>query len=254
MSISMNNVSYTAGKTLIVGGVTLSVAPGKVLGLLGPNGSGKSSLLRLICRLRQIDSGVIRLGEHDVVALSRAELARRVAFVEQQSTTETPLTVRDVVQLGRTPHLSFLSSRSAGDDAAVEMALQRVDMSHRSRQMWETLSGGERQRVHIARALAQAPTELLLDEPTNHLDIRHQLEILSLVSRLGTTCIIAMHDLNLAAMFCDSLAVLEKGTIVASGTPQEVLTEELIARVFGVRAYIERSVVHGRYNIQYAVD
>jgi iron complex transport system ATP-binding protein len=136
----------------------------------------------------------------------------------------------------------------------VDIALERVDMSHRAGQLWQTLSGGERQRVHIARALAQTPSELLLDEPTNHLDIQHQLDILSLVSKLGITCIIAMHDLNLAAMFCDSLAVLDKGRIVAAGTPQAVLTEELIARVFGVRAHIERSAVHGRYNIQYAMD
>jgi iron complex transport system ATP-binding protein len=126
-------------------------------------------------------------------------------------------------------------------------------MGHRADQFWHTLSGGERQRVHIARALAQTPSELLLDEPTNHLDIQHQLEILSLVTRLGVTSIIALHDLNLAAMFCDSLAVLQNGKVVAAGAPQDVLTEDLIARVFGVRAHIERSAVHGRYNIQYAM-
>ena len=254
MSISINDVSYSAGGAMIIDGVRLSVTPGKVFGLLGPNGSGKSSLLRLICRLRRVDSGIIRLGDTDVSTAARGTLARRIAFVEQHSTTDAQLTVRDVVRLGRTPHHSLLSPWSAEDDAMIELALQRTDMAHRAGQLWQTLSGGERQRVHIARALAQTPSELLLDEPTNHLDIRHQLEILSLVSRLGTTCIIAMHDLNLAAMFCDSLAVLDKGRVVATGAPQEVLTEELIARVFGVRAHVERSAVHGRYNIQYAVD
>jgi len=254
MSISIDTVSYSAGNTLIIDGITLAVTPGKVLGLLGPNGSGKSSLLRLICRLRRVDSGIITLGGEDVSALSRAALARRVAFVEQQSTTDTLLTVRDVVRLGRTPHRGLLSPWGADDETAVEMALTRVDMVHRAGQLWQTLSGGERQRVHIARALAQSPSELLLDEPTNHLDIQHQLEILSLISKLGTTCIIAMHDLNLAAMFCDSLAVLQKGRVVAAGSPQDVLTEDLIAGVFGVRAHIERSAVHGRYNIQYAMD
>jgi len=113
------------------------------------------------------------------------------------------------------------------------------------------LSGGERQRVHIARALAQTPSELLLDEPTNHLDIQHQLDILGLVSRLDVTSIVALHDLNLAAMFCDSLAVLQKGEVVAAGPPEQVLTEELIERVFGVRAHVQKSAVHGRCNIQY---
>jgi iron complex transport system ATP-binding protein len=251
MSITVDTVSYTAGNTLIVNGVSLSVEKGRVLGLLGPNGSGKSSLLRLICRLRKVQSGVITLGENDVASISRAELARRVAFVEQQSNTDTQLTVLDVVKLGRTPHRGLWANWTADDEFAVEEALLRVDMLERAEQFWQTLSGGERQRVHIARALAQTPSELLLDEPTNHLDIQHQLEILSLVSKLGITSIVALHDLNLAAMFCDSLAVLQKGEVVAAGTPEDVLTEDLIGRVFGVRAHIQKSPVHGRCNIQY---
>ena len=254
MSITVDDVTYAAGNTVIVNGVSISVEKGKVLGLLGPNGSGKSSLLRLICRLRQVRSGIIRLGDDDVSGLSRAALARRIAFVEQQSTTDTQITVRDVVRLGRTPHRGLLSSWGSDDDAAVEEALARVDMAERARQLWQTLSGGERQRVHIARALAQSPSELLLDEPTNHLDIQHQLDILALVAKLGLTSIIALHDLNLAAMFCDHLVVLQKGEVAASGTPEEVLTEDLIARVFGVRAHIERSAVHGRTHIQYRVS
>jgi iron complex transport system ATP-binding protein len=251
MSIAIDNVSYAAGETLIVNGVSLSVPRGGILGLLGPNGSGKSSLLRLICRLRKVKSGVIRLGDDDIASIPRAALARRVAFVEQQSTTDTQLTVRDVVRLGRTPHRGLLSTWNAGDEEAIDEALGRVDMRERAGQLWQTLSGGERQRVHIARALAQAPSELLLDEPTNHLDIQHQLDILSLVSKLGVTSIVALHDLNLAAMFCDSLAVMRQGEIVAAGAPEAVLTEELIEDVFGVRAHIERSAVHGRFNIQY---
>ena len=254
MSINVDEVSFAAGDTVIVNGVSLTVKRGKVLGLLGPNGSGKSSLLRLICRLRKVRSGVIRLGEDDIASLSRAALARRVAFVEQQSTTDTQLTVRDVVRLGRTPHRGLLSSWGAEDDAAVDQALSRTGMRERAGQLWQTLSGGERQRVHIARSLAQAPSELLLDEPTNHLDIQHQLDILSLISKLGITCIVALHDLNLAAMFCDSLAVLQKGEVIASGAPEYVLTEEMIGRVFGVRAHVQKSAVHGRHHIQYVMD
>lgn len=253
MSIAVDKVTYAAGNTLIVNGVSLAIEKGKVLGLLGPNGSGKSSLLRLICRLRQVRSGVIKLGDRDVSELSRAILARRIAFVEQQSTTDMQITVRDVVRLGRTPHRGALSAWTSDDDVAVATALTRVDMAERASQLWQTLSGGERQRVHIARALAQTPSELLLDEPTNHLDIQHQLDILALVSRLGLTSIVALHDLNLAAMFCDQLAVLQNGVVVAAGPPEEVLTEELIASVFGVRAHIERSGVHGRLHIQYLI-
>ncbi|MBB4234196.1 ABC transporter ATP-binding protein [Rhizobium esperanzae] len=254
MSIRIDKVSFAAGDTVIVNGVSLAVEKGKVLGLLGPNGSGKSSLLRLICRLRKVRSGVIKLGEDDIASLSRAALARRVAFVEQQSATDTQLTARDVVRLGRTPHRGLLSSWGAADDAAVEEALLRVGMREKAGQLWQTLSGGERQRVHIARSLAQAPSELLLDEPTNHLDIQHQLDILSLISKLGITSVVALHDLNLAAMFCDSLAVLEKGEVVASGAPEDVLTEDMIGRVFGVRAHVQKSAVHGRHHIQYVID
>jgi iron complex transport system ATP-binding protein len=254
MTIAVDDVTYAAGDTLIVDGISLTVEKGKVLGLLGPNGSGKSSLLRLICRLRKTKSGVIKLGENDVAALTRSQLARRVALVEQQATTETQVTVMDVVRLGRTPHRGPLSTWSLNDDTIVADALDRVDMKERAGQLWHTLSGGERQRVHIARALAQTPSELLLDEPTNHLDIQHQLDILHVVSRLDITCIVALHDLNLAAMFCDQLAVLKKGMVVAAGEPEEVLTEGLIFDVFGVRAHVERSTVHGRCSIQYRMD
>lgn len=253
MSISIKDVSYAAGDTLVIDGVSLEVEEGKVLGLLGPNGSGKSSLLRLICRLRQVRSGIIRLGDDDVSRLSRSSLSQRVALVEQQSTTDMQLSVRDVVRLGRTPHLGFMSSMTDVDDAAVDEALHRVGMADRSAQFWQTLSGGERQRVHIARALAQAPRELLLDEPTNHLDIQHQLEILSLVSRLDVTSVVALHDLNLAAMFCDTVAVLQKGNLVASGSVEDVLTEGLIGDVFSVRAVVSRSGTNNRYNIQYEI-
>lgn len=251
MSIAVDMVTFAAGNSLIVNGVSLTVEKGKVLGLLGPNGSGKSSLLRLICRLRKVKSGVIRLGGSDIASISRSDIARRIALVEQQATTDTQVTVMDVVRLGRTPHRGPLSAWSAHDDAAVSDALARVGMQGRAGQPWQTLSGGERQRVHIARALAQTPSELLLDEPTNHLDIQHQLDILGLVSKLDVTSIVALHDLNLAAMFCDSLAVLQNGEVVAAGPPEEVLTQELIERVFSVRAHVQKSSVHGRCNIQY---
>ena len=251
MSITIDAVSFAAGDTVIVNGVSLTVAKGKVLGLLGPNGSGKSSLLRLICRLRKVRSGVIRLGDDDIASLSRAALARRIAFVEQQSTTETQLTVRDVVRLGRTPHRGPLSPWTDRDDAAVQDALSRVGLEGRRGQPWHTLSGGERQRVQIARALAQTPTELLLDEPTNHLDVQHQLEILALVGRLPATSIVALHDLNLAAMFCDAVALLRDGRVVCAGAPEEILTQARIREVFGVRAHVERSPHHGRPHIHY---
>lgn len=253
MTLATHDVRWCAGGKLIVDGVSLSVEPNRVLGLIGPNGSGKSSLLRLLCRLRKVASGVVSLDSRDIADLPRHELAKRLAFVEQQATTEVQLTVCDVVRLGRTPHRAAFASWSAEDERAVEAALARVGLSERHDQLWHTLSGGERQRVHIARALAQEPRELILDEPTNHLDIRHQLSILALVRRLRLTCVIALHDLNLASLFCDEIAVLHEGRLVAAGMPASVLTPERIARVFGIAVEI-RCDEAGHRHIAYVMD
>lgn len=253
MTLATREVRWGAAGKMIVDGVTLQAAPGRVLGLIGPNGSGKSSLLRLLCRLRNVASGVVMLDGRDISAVARRELARRLAFVEQQATTEIQLSVCDVVRLGRTPHRGALASWNGADEAAVNEALARVGLGERHDQSWQTLSGGERQRVHIARALAQEPSELILDEPTNHLDIQHQLSILGLVRRLGITCIMALHDLNLAAMFCDEIALLHEGRLQAAGTPDEVLTAEAIQRIFGVAVSI-REGASGRRQIEYLVE
>lgn len=253
MTLATHDVRWGAGGKLIVDGVTLEVEPNRVLGLIGPNGSGKSSLLRLLCRLRKVASGVVTLDGQDIAGVGRRDLARRLAFVEQQATTEIALTVCDVVRLGRTPHRAAFAAWSAEDERAVDAALERVGLSERHDQLWHTLSGGERQRVHIARALAQAPRELILDEPTNHLDIQHQLSILGLVRRLGVTCIVALHDLNLASLFCDRIGVLAAGRLVAAGAPEDVLTPALIRDVFGVEVAI-RPGANGRRHIDYLVD
>jgi iron complex transport system ATP-binding protein len=251
MTIGARALSWSASGRIVVDGVTVDVEPGTMLGLLGPNGSGKSSLLRLLCGVRRPGAGIVTLAGRDIAAMGRREVARRVALVEQQAATEMDLCVLDVVRLGRIPHRAALSPRGREDDEAVQRALAQVGLSGQGSRSWHTLSGGERQRVHIARALAQAPSELLLDEPTNHLDIRHQLEILSLVAALPVTSVVALHDLNLAAMFCDSLIVLERGRVVAGGPAAEVLSRDLLARVFGVDAVIGRSPHHGKLHIQF---
>lgn len=224
MSVVAENLIWSVRRRTIVSDVSFTVGRGETLGLIGPNGSGKSSLLRLLAGLKRPMSGRVEIHGQDIAQVSRKALSRQVAFVQQSAATETSVTVADVVRLGRTPHRSALAGWSEGDEAAVAHALDRVDMASRKRQAWQTLSGGERQRVHIARALAQTPQVLFLDEPTNHLDIHHQIEILRMVRDLDLTSIIALHDLNLAAMFCDRIVVLEAGTVRACGTPDAVLT------------------------------
>jgi iron complex transport system ATP-binding protein len=254
MSVVAEDLVWGAGRRTIVARVSLAAAPGEMLGLIGPNGSGKSSLLRLLAGLRRPQSGSIEINGRDIASVGRRTLARQVAFVQQHAATDTNVTVRDVVRLGRTPHRSALAGWSQADEAAVSVALDRVDMKTRQGQPWQTLSGGERQRVHIARALAQAPQVLFLDEPTNHLDIHHQIEILRLIRDLRLTTVVALHDLNLAAMFCDRIVALNAGSVCAAGTPDAVLTETLLRDVFRVRAGVGPSPHHGRPHIHFLPD
>ncbi|WP_288880398.1 ABC transporter ATP-binding protein [uncultured Kosakonia sp.] len=251
MSIAAENITWKVGKKVIVNDVSLTVARGETVGLLGPNGSGKSSLLRVLAGLRRPHKGRVLLDGQNLHRLPKKQLARRVAFVEQHGMTDANMRVRDVVKLGRIPHHSPFSSWSTEDEETISAALARVDMLEKIQQGWLTLSGGERQRVHIARALAQMPSEILLDEPTNHLDIHHQLQLMKLISELPVTSIVAIHDLNHALMFCDSLIVMQHGTVVASGTPQAILTEDLLWEVFRVKAKITPSPCHDKNHIHF---
>ncbi|MVO89153.1 ATP-binding cassette domain-containing protein [Streptomyces sp. p1417] len=236
--LAAERVTRRAGGRLIVDGITLAPRPGSTVGLLGPNGSGKSTLLRLLSGVLAPAAGVVTLDGVPLPRLGRRTTARRLAVVDQHATTQVELTVRDVVALGRVPHRRPWSGGTPEDERAIEDALARTSLTDRADQSWHTLSGGERQRAHIARALAQAPRELLLDEPTNHLDIQHQLDLLTLIAGLPVTTVIALHDLNLAAMFCDEILVLKEGRAYAHGTPADVITEPLIAEVYGVRARV----------------
>ncbi|WP_320669318.1 ABC transporter ATP-binding protein [Patulibacter defluvii] len=251
MSLAARDVRWAAGERLIVDGVSLDVASGSTLGLLGPNGSGKSSLLRLLAGVRRPSGGAVLLDGDDLTTLRRRTVARRLAVVEQQAGTEVDLTVLDVVRLGRIPHRRAWDGERPEDARAVAEAIARTDLQDQLRQPWATLSGGERQRVQIARALAQEPRELLLDEPTNHLDVHHQLDLLTLVAALPVTTVIALHDLNLAAMFCDRLVVLSAGRVVAGGPPAEVLTPELIEDVYRVRSVVTPDGPDGRPSIRF---
>ncbi|AYJ47526.1 ABC transporter ATP-binding protein [Rhodococcus sp. P1Y] len=239
MTIQAKGIHWSRGSQSILGGVDFEPAKGETIGLIGPNGSGKSSLLRILAGIVSPDEGSVSLDGSAMSNMRRKQIARRVAMVDQHSDTEVDISVRDVVRLGRIPHQGMFGGDTAADDRAVTRALEDTAMASKAQRLWHTLSGGERQRVQIARALAQEPSELLLDEPTNHLDIAHQLDILDLVSQLPLTSFIALHDLNLAAMFCDRIVVLRAGVVVALGTPTEVITEALVLDVYNVHAVVE---------------
>ncbi|MFJ7182347.1 ABC transporter ATP-binding protein [Streptomyces massasporeus] len=234
----VDGVTLTAGAHRLVEDVSLTARPGEVIGLVGPNGSGKSSLLRTVYRVLRPAAGHVRVDGTDAWSLPVRQLARTVAAVVQESGADFDLSVREVVAMGRTPHKRLLDGDTPEDAELIDTVLDAVDATDLAHRPFDRLSGGERQRVLIARALAQQPSLLVLDEPTNHLDIRHQLDVLNTLRRLPATVLVALHDLNLAAYYCDRLYVLRDGQVIASGPPLEVLTPQLLAEVYGVTSEV----------------
>ncbi|GAA3329423.1 ABC transporter ATP-binding protein [Paeniglutamicibacter sulfureus] len=241
--ITATDVSVGYGGKLVVKSVGLHAGPGEVVGLIGPNGSGKSTFLRTLYAALRPRAGLVVLDGQPVTALRGTELARRVAVVAQETPTDLPVSVADMVLLGRAPHRKALAAFTREDHQAVAAALSRVGARDLADRPYSTLSGGEKQRVLVARTLAQQADHLLLDEPTNHLDIRYQHELLRMVGQLGVTTVVVLHDLNLAARYCTKLVMLEDGQAVASGTPEEVLTPEMLLRVYGI--HVEPVSVRG---------
>ena len=240
--LEARRIRFSHGDRVIVDGIDITAPGGAVTALLGPNGSGKSTLLRLIAGTLRGDVDDLALDGSSLSEMRRRARAQRVALVEQEWSAAEGMTGRDIVGLGRLPHRGWLSFESEDADAAVtEAAMMRAGATGFAERDAATLSGGERQRVNLARALAQQPSLLLCDEPTNHLDIRAQLDALALLRSLardGMTVLAALHDLNHAAAFADRVIVVADGHVQAAGSPSDVLTRELIARVWQVDAEV----------------
>jgi iron complex transport system ATP-binding protein len=236
-SLGLRNVSVRYGRRTVVNGFTDTVGPGDWLCLIGPNGAGKSSILRAVCGLAQ-HTGEISVDGAPLRLRSPRRRAELVAYVPQLPSLPTEMVAFDYVLLGRNPYISYFGSESAHDRAMVHNVLERLDMSEFEGRQLGSLSGGEQQRLVIARALAQEAPILLLDEPTSALDIGHQQQALELVDRLrkehGLTVISAMHDLTLAGLYADRLALLHEGHLVVAGTAQQVLRAETLAEFYGV--------------------
>ncbi len=252
MKLTLDQVSVELGARRIVRDIDLCVAAGEVVGLIGPNGSGKSTLLRSVYRVLRPVAGRVLLDSDDVWALSARESAIRTGVVVQEAPSDFDFSVIEVIQMGRTPHKGLLARDTAADARVCAAALERVGLGGFAERDYNTLSGGEKQRVLVARALAQEPRLLVLDEPTNHLDIHYQLELLELVRGLGLTTLITLHDLNLAAAYCDRLYLLADGRIVAAGSTAEVLTADHLRRIFKVEARVGRHPLTGRPQLSFA--
>jgi iron complex transport system ATP-binding protein len=234
------NVSFQIGDRDLLQNISLSLRPGEIVGLIGPNGAGKSTLLRLLSGLWKATSGEVLLCGKPIARYSTRQIAQLIGQVQQSAALDAPFSVQEIVAMGRNPHVGRFEIEKPQDKAAVVQAMNATNTLSLADRSVNRLSGGERQRVFLARALAQEPSILLLDEPTSNLDVRHQIEILALVQQQahvhGLGVLIAIHDLSMAARFCERLILLHGGYIMAEGTPESVLTVENLANAFGVDA------------------
>nr|WP_265112429.1 heme ABC transporter ATP-binding protein [Halosolutus halophilus] len=251
-SIDVRDVAVSFGEIDVLEDLSLSAEPGEVVGLVGPNGAGKTTLLRTISGAISPDRGRVTIGGDDVHGLSSRESSRRVAVVPQETTLSFSFSVRDVVEMGRHPYRSRFAPPDPEDRAVVDDALERTRTAQFADRGIEAVSGGERKRVVLARAVAQETPVMLLDEPTASLDVNHAIETLELVRDLvaeGRTVIAAIHDLNLAARYCDRLVMLADGTVHRSGSPTEVLSSDALRAAFDANAAVTSNPVTGTASV-----
>ena len=249
MNIKAENINITLEKNNILKDINIEVDNKEVVGIIGPNGSGKSTLLKCIYRVLKPNDGAILLDNIDIKDMSVKESSKRLAVLSQHNNYNFDFTVKDIVLMGRSPHKKFMERDNKNDYDIANEALKKVDMFEFKDRSFQSLSGGEQQRVILARALAQQPQCLILDEPTNHLDIKYQLQLMRIVKGLGIEVIAAIHDLNIAAMYCDKIYVLKDGEVIKYGKPKDILTQELIKYVYEVDS--EVIVKEERVHISY---
>lgn len=253
-SIELDGVAWSPHRNKpLLKPITVSLHPGEFLVVVGPNGSGKTSLLRCLYRINKPTQGKVLMDGKDIWSLSPRQCAQRIATVLQDTGGDFGLSVFEMVEVGLTPR-SLVWGRSEEDIQIVENALALLDVGHLSQRSFDSLSGGERQRVMIARALAQQPDVLILDEPTNHLDIRHQLEVLALLSTLPCTLIVSLHDLALASAYADRVLVMQNGEMQACAPPSHVFTKQRIKQVFDVETIIDEHPITQRPRFSFFIN
>lgn len=251
-AIAVDAVTFGYGGAAVLRDVSCAIGRGEFVGIIGPNGSGKSTLLKLMSGYLQPASGRVCIDGGPVERLSRAALGRLIGVMPQDTAVALPFTVMEMVLLGRTPHGAGFAFEDEGDLAAARRAMERTDTLALAARRVTELSGGERQRVILARALAQEPQILLLDEPAAFLDIRHEVEMYDLLrdlQREGMTVVSVLHDLNIAALYCDRLVLLADGRVAGAGAPAEVITYQMLTEVYGTEVYVAMNDVTGALNV-----
>lgn len=238
-SLEIKNISMDIDKTSILTDISASIKKGEMVGLIGPNGAGKSSLLKCILGLREIKNGTILIDDKNIEDLSLKERAKKLAYAAQGAPVYWPLTVENIVGLGRVPHLNPWQKLTTDDQISIDQAMERTDCASLKGRLVTTLSGGERARVLLARVLATAAPYILADEPVASLDPAHQLQVMNILKNLSRNdngVLVVMHDLSLALRYCDRIIVLKDGAMVGQDTPEVILSDDMLADVFGIRA------------------
>lgn len=251
MKLKVENLSYSVGKYSILENISFEVKQNSFMGIIGPNGSGKSSLLKCIYGVNKPSFGRIYFDEEDLLKMPGKERAKKIAVLAQETKSQFDFNVKQVVEMGRYPHKKMLENYTKKDDEIVEKVLCQMDLQDYKNRNYTSLSGGEKQRVLIARLLAQEAQFIILDEPTNHLDIGHQIEIMNKIKGLGVTVLSAIHDMNIASLYCDELLVMKKGKIIKSGRLEEVMTAETLQETFNVNAYVHHHQSTGKIQVFY---
>ncbi len=249
VKLSVEDIRYTINSKIIVDGVSLEVEEGTFVGLVGPNGCGKSTLLKNIYRVYTPTRGCAYIDGRSVLEMSSKESAREMSVMQQENNVEFDMTVFDMVMLGRFSHQKMFRNDMHKEGEIVRDALKTVGLEGYEERSFLSLSGGEKQRTLVARALVQQASLIILDEPTNHLDIGYQYQIMNILKNQDVTVFSSVHDLNLAACYCDKIILMKKGKIFDVGTPEEMFTPPNIKALFGVDTQVTRNAVTGKPNI-----
>lgn len=249
--IQVKNLRFSIDNKEILKDISFDVPKGSFVGIIGPNGSGKSTLLKNIYRLYKPSSGKIILDNKDLFTMKDKECAKEIAVLAQESNSQFDFTVEQIVKMGRYPYKSVFEDYSKDDLKMVSEMLKKVGLDDYSHRSFSNLSGGEKQRALIARALVQNTDFLILDEPTNHLDIGYQIQLMDLVKSMKITTLSAIHDMNIASMYCDYLIVMKDGKIKKFGDVEEVITAQTLKEIFGVNAYVGKNPINKKLQVSF---
>ncbi|KRU24674.1 ABC transporter ATP-binding protein [Clostridium sporogenes] len=251
MKLKLEGIKYDIGSKELLRGIDLNVEKNHFVGLIGPNGCGKTTLLKNIYRYLTPKEGSVYIDDKNIYGMKNKELSKLMAVVMQEHSLEFDFSVKEIVAMGRFSSNNRFASVDGDDEKLIEKALENVGLEEYEDRSFLSLSGGEKQRVMIAMALCQNTELIVLDEPTNHLDIKYQLQIIHMLRHLDITTFTTLHDMNMAATFCDYIYVMKKGKIVTHGPVEKVFTEEMFREVFEVEAHIYRNPYNNKLNVSY---